>query len=165
MLKKNGMIAFASFALLMIILPIYSGCIRDKAQFHQYDRLDENLQLHLIAKDTSVIFLGISKKDYDLLPGNEKDQVNEIVSDFESNINRITEILRKNGVNPIWTAKKELIFQYVNGREERIYFDTKKYPVAFALFREGKKPRIHYGIVLSDEILRVASEYFEMEIK
>lgn len=163
MLEENELKVSAGFALLITILVIGSGCIRNKANCRQHVSVDKNLQLPLIVSDASVIFLGISKRDYDLLAGDEKDQVNEIVADFESNIDRITDVLKKHGVNPMWTAKKILVFRHKNGREEQLFFDTKRYPVAIALFRKGKKPRIFYGLVLSDDILNVASEYFGME--
>jgi hypothetical protein len=44
-------------------------------------------------------------------------------------------------------------------------FQTKKSGIGYYLVSPGKKPRVEYGLMNDSDLIRVASEYFEMTIK
>lgn len=44
-------------------------------------------------------------------------------------------------------------------------FQTKKSGIGYYLVSPGKKPRVEYGLMSDSDLIRVASEYFDMRIQ
>jgi len=116
-------------------------------------------------KEKMVLFLRLTDEEYKNYSQDIQYEIVELLSDFYAYVNRVAEILEKNGIQHDITSDKKIIFHYPNGDKEELFFDTSEYLVAFALFNKKKKPEMHYGIVLADEILEKVSEYFEIDLK
>jgi len=118
-----------------------------------------------VVTENTVVFLLLSRLEYDIQPRELQFEIDEVIDDFYAYMDRAIGKLQKYGINAVSIISKNLIFRYSDGREERLFFDTSKYPVAVAFFGKGKAPKMLYGIVLEDDILKAVSEYFEIEIK
>lgn len=150
--------------LICIIGTLFYGCTQKDIPVQQDRALDGEELKPGIIRENSVVFLVLPQNEYDALSDEEKPQYIEVISDFAAYVYQTKDILLQNGLKPINAQSKILIFKYDNGKEVRLNFDTKKYPVAFALFAKGKKPKIYYGIVLSEDILKAASEYLGKDL-
>ena len=144
---------------------LVNACNRKDIVVQQTLAADTKAAEPLVVRQSSVIFLRLSQQEYDILSQEHKYEMIEIVRDFEYYINKISGVFKKNGIDSTYVSSKKLIFMGSNGKEEQLTFNSKKYPVAFALFGKGKKPKIYYGIVLDADILKIASEYFEINLK
>jgi hypothetical protein len=150
--------------LIGLFFVLANGCSQKDISAQQTSAPEKMAAGPLIVKQSSVVFLRLSQEEYNLLAPVYKYEIIEIVRDFEFYTKKISEILIKNGIDALYTSSKRLIFRDSNGKQWRLSFNSEKYPVAFVLFEKGKKPKICYGIVLEDDILRVVSEYFGINL-
>jgi len=126
--------------------------------------IDEILAPTVITENT-VVFLLLSKLEYDLHPVPVQAELGEVIDDFASYRYEAVKKFTKYGIKDVSTISKNLIFKYSDGREEKLYFDTYKRIVAMALFGKGKKPKIIYDPMQEYGMLKAISEYFEINIK
>ena len=118
----------------------------------------------LIIKENTILFFAISQAEYNLLKENLEYEVDEILYEFYRYAQKAIEILKKYGFDPSFSGSKNMIFKYSTGIEEKISINTKEHIVALILFGNNKKPKIFYGVIQDDEILKNISEYFKIDI-
>jgi hypothetical protein len=128
-------------------------------------KLIEEIVTPQIITENAVVFLLLSKLEYDIQPRELQFEIDEVIDDFYAYKDRAINKIKRYGINDVSTISKNLVFRYPDGREEEIYFDTAKGWVALGLFGKGKKPKIVYHAIHEDDIMKAVSEYFEIEIK
>src|SRR5579862_977706 len=87
---------------------------------------------------------------------------NDALSDFQIYLNRAGVPLGKAGIDIHEVYARS--FQVQDGMKLTT-FQTKKIGIGYYLVSPGKKPRIEYGLMSDADLIRVASEYFDMTIK
>ncbi|MFZ0523026.1 MAG: hypothetical protein WAL95_18500 [Candidatus Acidiferrales bacterium] len=87
---------------------------------------------------------------------------NEALADFKSYSARVREWAGKMGINfeEIYATSFSMKFA-----AKTIVFRPKPAQCGYYFVAPGKSPRIEYGVTTDDDILRIASEYFQIASK
>ena len=86
----------------------------------------------------------------------------DALSDFQVYLRRASVPLGKAGIEVHEVYARS--FQVRDGVKTTT-FQTKKMGIGYYLVSPGKKPRVEYGLMSDLDLVRVASEYFEITIK
>jgi hypothetical protein len=86
---------------------------------------------------------------------------NESLADFQVYARRVREPLKRAGVD--FHELYARSFRVRVGRGERV-FRPGKAGVGYYFIAPAKKPRIEHGVMTSDDLLHIASEYFGLHL-
>jgi hypothetical protein len=89
-------------------------------------------------------------------------RANDTLSDFQVYLRKASAPLGQAGIEVHDVYARS--FQ-VRERMKTTTFQTKKIGIGYYLVSPGKKPRVEYGLMSDSDLIRVASEYFDMRIK
>ncbi len=89
-------------------------------------------------------------------------KANDALSDFQVYLRQASVPLGKAGIEVHDVYARS--FQVRDGMKTTT-FQTKKIGIGYYLVSPGKKPRVEYGLMSDSDLVRVASEYFDMTIK
>jgi hypothetical protein len=106
-----------------------------------------------IRRPTVIAFFPpVTEKDLDDDP-----DTNEALSDFQFYAAQVREPLRKAGVDFHEAYAHSFRIRLGN---KTVAFRPGKVDVGYYFIASGKKPRVEYGVMTSDDILQVAHQYF-----
>jgi len=133
--------------LLMIVNPSYGG--------PKDDILD--------VEGKAVVFFEPTEKEYNSLSENEKNEWNEVLSDFYHYRDSIIPDLESNNIKPVITSAMKITIHFA-GDKSRTYIRKKfKQNVGYLLTDGNKEPKVILGVRTDVDLMIYFKQYFKIK--
>jgi len=134
-------------AILILLLPVRSPALRGSIETPEFD----------ISRPTILAFFKPTSH-----MNETGSSANDALSDFQSYLSKANEPLGRAGIDIHEVYARSF---KVNIGTTTTVFKTGKIGIGYYMITPGKKPRVEYGLMSDADLIRVASEYFEVTIK
>ncbi len=117
----------------------------------------------LDVKGKAVVFFGPTEKEYNSLSENDKNEWNEVLSDFYHYRDKTIPFLQSNNIKPIITADMNIKIHLAGG-DSRTYVRKKfKHIVGYILTDGTKEPKVVLGVGTDMDLINDFKEYFKLK--
>jgi hypothetical protein len=118
----------------------------------------------LDVKGKAVVFFGPTEKEYNSLSEKERNELNEVLSDFYHYRDSLVPYLESNNIKPVITSDRKITI-HLAGDKSRTYVRTKFKYVVGQIITDGKRePKVVLGVVGTDiDLINEFKQYFKLK--
>jgi len=124
---------------------------------------DDSASLKVSGK--AVVFFGPSKKEYDLLPDDEKAEMDEVLSDFYFYSDKLMTYLKRHRIYSIMTSVKTIEIRLDNGSKTSYKRKDFDHAVGIIMTDGKQKPNVILGVDTDEDLLPELEKYFHMKLR
>lgn len=117
----------------------------------------------LDVKGKAVVFFGPTEKEYNALSENEKNEWNEVLSDFYHYRDKTISFLESNNIKPIITADMNIKIHLKGGKSRTYVRKDFKHIVGYILTDGNKEPKVVLGVGTDMDLINDFKEYFKLK--